>query len=111
MLKGLCKLSKKYSTFTYFAPFFQYQYEEITDKTYTDLLVPISSLTTVNSYFGGFGFGCRFSAIGNRFCVNIFAGGGPKYSSLMGAKKYPDLLEVGYTGITPKLELQMGIAF
>lgn len=108
--QGLSKLTTKFSTFAYFAPFFQYKYEEITDKEYLDN-ISVSVVSIVNSYFGGAGFGCRLTGIENRFCLNAFVGGGLKYSDLSGDKKYSDFFQVGYTGISPKFGFQMGIAF
>lgn len=104
---------RDYSTFTYFAPFLQYRYEEITDvfpHTY-DVSVSEKKNTYVNSGFGGFGFGIRLMAMENRFCLNVFAGGGMKYSDIIGDKNYSDFTEVGYTGIAPKVSFQLGIAF
>ena len=104
-------ITKRYSTFAYFTPYLQYKYEEINDLTYPDFSPPKNSLTIVNSVFGGLGFGFRFTALENRFCLNLFAGGGLKYSDVTGDKKYTDFFEAGYTGFAPKLALQIGIAF
>jgi hypothetical protein len=109
--EALSSIAKRYSTFAYFAPYIQYRYEEITDVISTDVTPPITQLTIVNSGFAGLGFGFRLTALENRFCINIFAGGGLKYSDINGLKKYDDFLEVGYTGIAPKVSFQMGIAF
>lgn len=108
--EAISSVVKKYSTFAYFAPYVQYRYEEITDA------VPAegganTQLTTVNSVFGGLGFGMRLTAIENRFFLNAYAGGGLKYADVNGDKKYADFFEVGYTGIAPKLSFQIGIAF
>lgn len=102
---------QNYSTFAYFAPYFQYRYEEITDNYAVSFSEYEKATSIVNAYFVGFGFGFRFTPIQNRFCLNIFAGGGMKFSNVDGDKKYTDFLEVGYTGIAPKIGLQMGIAF
>ena len=91
--------------------YLQYRYEEITDKIYISELYSVNQISTVDSYFGGLGFGCRLTGIENRFCLNVFAGGGLKYSDLYGDKKYSDFFQVGYTGIAPKFGFQMGIAF
>lgn len=104
-------ITKRYSTFAYFAPYLQYKYEERNDITYPEFSPPKTSVTIINSTFGGVGFGFRFTALENRFCVNMFAGGGLKYSDVKGDKKYTDFFESGYTGFAPKLALQMGIAF
>lgn len=103
-------ISSNYSTFAYFAPFIQYRYEDITDPVSPETF-PYYNTTIVNSTFGGLGFGFRLTALENRFCVNFFAGGGLKYSEVEGLRKYSEFFEVGYTGITPKLSFQMGIAF
>ena len=72
----------------------------------------IQTVTTiVNSCFGGCGFGFRLTGAENRFSFNVFAGGGLKLSDVQGDNKYTDFLEVGYTGLAPKLAFQMGIAF
>lgn len=102
---------KRYSTFAYFAPFFQYRYEQIIDVNVSDSEVPDQTHSFVNSGFAGLGFGFRLAALENRFCLNAFAGGGMKYSDVSGLKKYTDFFEVGYTGIAPKLGLQLGIKF
>lgn len=109
--QGLSKLAKNFSTFAYFAPYLQYRYEEITDKVYINEVSSVNQISTIDSYFGGLGFGCRLTGIENRFCLNVFAGGGLKYSDLYGDKKYSDFFQVGYTGIAPKFGFQMGIAF
>jgi len=103
-------INKNYSTFVYFAPYIQYRYEEIKDADYSDISKKYIT-TFVNSSFGGLGFGIRLTAVENRFCINIFGGGGLKYSEVNGLKKYGGFMEPGYTGIAPKLSLQMGIAF
>lgn len=101
----------KYSSFAYFAPFLQYRYEEITDVI-SFAPAPVETIRTyVNSYFGGMGFGLRISAMENRFSMNLFAGGGLKYSNVYGQRKYDAFTEIGYTGISPKIGFQMGIAF
>lgn len=109
--QGQTKLTKNFSTFAYFAPYFQYRYEELTDKIYISDVYSVNQISTVDSYFGGLGFGCRLTGMENRFCLNVFAGGGLKYSDLLGDKKYSDFFQVGYTGISPKFGFQMGIAF
>lgn len=107
--EALSSVVKKHSTFAYFAPYLQYRYEEITDKISGDALK--NQNTFVNSGFGGFGFGLRLTALENRFCMNAFAGGGLKYSDVNGDKKYADFMQVGYTGIAPKVSFQIGIVF
>jgi hypothetical protein len=103
---------KNYSLFSYFAPYFQYRYEEISDNFYKNSYKSDYTTTTiVNSYFGGAGLGLRFTGIENRFSFNLFAGGGLKYSELIGEKKYTDFFDVGYTGFAPKLDFQIGVAF
>lgn len=109
--EAISTIVKKYSSFAYFAPFIQYRYEEITDVISFEPASVEKLNTFVNSYFGGVGFGLRISAIENRFSMNVFAGGGLKYSNVYGQKKYENFTEVGYTGISPKFEFQMGIAF
>lgn len=109
--EAISSIAKKYSTFAYFAPYVQYRYEEITDVISTDIAPPSTKLTIVNSGFAGLGFGFRLTALENRFCINLFAGGGLKVSDINGLKKYDDFLEVGYTGFAPKISFQMGIAF
>lgn len=101
---------KAYSWFAYFAPFLSYKYEEITDQFSIAPGETRAVRTFVNSGFGGLGFGLRVTGIQNRLSLNIFAGGGLKFSDLNGQQQYSNFLEVGYTGITPKLELQLGIA-
>lgn len=104
---------KNHSTYTYFAPFIQYRYEEITDAfpDSKDVSIVNKENTYVNSSFAGFGFGVRVSALENRFSLNLFAGGGMKYSDVKGDKSYADFTEVGYTGIAPKISFQIGVAF
>ncbi|MEI8137728.1 MAG: hypothetical protein WCH21_10430 [Bacteroidota bacterium] len=109
--EALSSVVKKYSTFAYFAPYLQYRYEEITDRVPTDISISEKEITIVNSGFAGLGFGFRLTALENRFCLNVYAGGGLKYSDVSGNKKYADFTEVGYTGIAPKLSFQIGIAF
>lgn len=111
--EGFSSLMKEHSTFAYFAPFTQYRYEEITDvfQNSTDFSLMDKENTYVNSGFAGFGFGVRLTALENRFCLNLFAGGGMKYSDIIGDKGYSDFTEVGYTGIAPKISFQLGIAF
>ncbi len=104
-------LVKKYSTFAYFAPFFQYRYEDITDVTGSDINGDEYTHTIVNSGFAGLGFGFRLTALENRFCANFFAGGGMKYSDVSGLNRYTDFFEVGYTGIAPKFGIELGINF
>lgn len=108
--EALSLVSRRYSTFAFFAPYFSYRYEEITDIGYYGSR---SGDTTsfIDSYFGGFGFGCRFTGLENRFCLNIFLGGGLKYSFVNGLDKYTEFIKPGYTGIAPKLGFDMGIAF
>ncbi len=100
-----------YSTFAYFAPFVQYRNEKITDLIQGDILVNKNEITIVNSGFAGLGFGFRFTAMQNRFCMNVYAGGGLKYSQVTGNKKYTNFIEVGYTGVAPKVSFEIGIAF
>ncbi|MGZ3862189.1 MAG: hypothetical protein ACXVPN_11745 [Bacteroidia bacterium] len=109
--EALSSIIKRYTTFAYFAPYVQYRYEEITDIILSDAMPAQTKITMVNSGFAGLGFGFRLTAFENRFCINAFAGGGLKYSDINGLKKYDDFLEVGYTGIAPKIAFQMGIAF
>lgn len=109
--EAVSSLMKEHSTFAYFAPFFQYRYEEISDEVPVDSEKSRKQTTYVNSSFAGFGFGIRLSALENRFSMNAFAGGGLKYSDVLGDKKYADFIEVGYTGIAPKVSFQIGISF
>lgn len=109
--EAISSVVKKYSAFAYFAPYFQYRYEQITDPAAADVSTSQNEITIVNSGFAGLGFGFRLTAIENRFCLNVYAGGGLKYSDVNGNKKYADFMEVGYTGIAPKLSFQLGIAF
>lgn len=106
-------LIKNHSTYTYFAPFIQYRYEEITDTSpdSNDISITNKEQTYVNSGFAGFGFGIRLTALENRFTLNVFGGGGLKYSDVKGNRSYADFMEVGYTGIAPKISFQLGIAF
>ena len=78
--EALSSVARKYSTFAYFAPFVQYKYEAIKDNMVGDVLK--TENTFVNSGFGGLGFGCRLTALENRFCFNLYAGGGLRYSDL-----------------------------
>jgi hypothetical protein len=109
--EAISTIIREHSSFAYFATFAQYRYEEITDVIDSETSEQKELKTYVNSYFGGVGFGLRVSAIDNRFTMNIFAGGGLKYSNVYGQKKYDNFTEVGYTGIMPKFGFQMGIAF
>ncbi len=104
-------VSKSYSTFAYFAPYFTYRYEELTEENYSEPFSNNNITTFINSYFGGAGFGFRISGIENRFTMNLFLGGGLKYSLVEGLDKYTDFMRAGYTGISPKAGFQMGIAF
>lgn len=104
------KIVRKYSTFPYFAPFLQYRYEELRDKATIGDAVSYQP-SYVHSGFAGILFGFRLTAMENRFCMNVYGGGGLKVSDTKGAKKYDDFLEVGYTGLTPKLGIQVGIVF
>lgn len=105
-------VSTNYSTFAYFAPYFSYKYEEKMDNGYYESIYQSTdSLTTIHSYFGGFGFGFRLAGIENRFCLNVFLGGGLKYSVVNGLDTYTEFMKAGYTGIAPKMGFQMGIAF
>ncbi len=103
-------LDRRFSTFAYFAPYIQYRYEQILELKTTEA-VPQQTATFVNSGFCGVGFGIRLTGLESRFCMNLFAGGGLKYSDVAGLQKYNDFLSVGYTGIAPKVSFQMGIAF
>ena len=94
-----------YSTYPFFAPFVQYRYEDIRAQSQE------TSNTVVQSLFSGLGFGVRFTGLENRFTLSLFAGGGMKISSSTGPGRYDDFLEVGYTGIAPKIACYMGIAF
>src|SRR5205823_903492 len=85
--EAISAVAKKYSTFAYFAPYVQYRYEEITDVSNSDIVPPLTTLSIVNSGFAGLGFGFRLTALENRFCINVFAGGGLKYSDVDGLKK------------------------
>lgn len=107
----LGSIVKKHSAFTYFAPFVQYRYEEITDLVSTDISTIQQENTFVNSGFVGLGFGMKLTGLENRFSLNIYAGGGLKYSDVNGNNKYDDFFEVGYTGIAPKVSFQIGITF
>lgn len=109
--KSTIALVENYSAFAYFAPYLQYKYEEITDNISMNPSKSDYTLTIVRSYFGGAGFGVRFTGIESRLSLNIFAGGGLKYSELHGSKKYTDFFDAGYTGFAPKLGFQIGIAF
>lgn len=111
--EALNPMIRNHSTYTYFAPFVQYRYEEITDAIpdSKDISVMKKDYTYVNSGFVGFGFGVRLSALENRFTLNVFGGGGLKYSDVKGDKSYADFMEVGYTGIAPKISFQLGITF
>jgi len=109
--EAISTITKRYTTFAYFAPYIEYKYEEITESYVPDISTKTNTLTTVNSGFAGVGFGVRFSGLENRFCLNLFAGGGLKYSDTHGLQNYDDFLQVGYTGIAPKVSFQMGIAF
>lgn len=109
--EALSAITNRHSTYTYFAPFVQYRYEEITDIVSNDITTTVRENTFVNSGFAGLGFGVRLTALENRFCLNIYAGGGMKYSDVQGNKKYADFFEVGYTGIAPKVSFQIGITF
>jgi hypothetical protein len=108
--EAISKIARQYSTFPYFAPFIQYRYEEIRDKVTVGDVVNYQP-SYVHSGFAGVLFGFRFTAMENRFCMNVYGGGGLKVSDTKGAKKYDDFLEVGYTGLTPKLGIQVGIVF
>ncbi len=109
--EAISAVAKKYSTFAYFAPYLQYRYEEITDPVFDGDSQALQKTTYVNSGFGGLGFGFRLTALENRFCLNLYAGGGLKYSDVHGDKRYADFMEAGYTGIAPKVAFQIGIAF
>ena len=104
-------ITRNFSTFAYFAPYVLYRYEQINDSYMTDAITTVESITMVNSGFAGVGFGMRLTANESRFCVNLFAGGGLKYSDINGKSREDGFLQVGYTGIAPKLSFQMGIAF
>jgi len=102
---------QRFSTYGYFAPFALFRYEQIVDAYSSDVSSSLNSTTFVNSGFTGVGFGLRLTGLESRFSMNFFAGGGIKYSDVTGQKSYEDFLQVGYTGITPKISFQMGIAF
>jgi len=102
---------QRFSTYGYFAPFVLFRYEQIVDAYSSDVSSSLNSTTFVNSGFTGVGFGLRLTGLESRFSMNFFAGGGIKYSDVNGQKTYEDFLQVGYTGITPKVSFQMGIAF
>lgn len=104
-------LLARHSAFAYFAPFIHYRYSELRDELRAEGGGTHLAASYIHSAFGGFGFGTRFSALSNRFCLNVFAGGGLKVSSARGEKAYDSFLQPGYTGIAPKVELQAGIAF
>lgn len=104
-------LNRNFSTFAYFAPYVTYRYEQLTEQNVGSTPTPVQQITIVNSGFAGVGFGFRLTANESRFCMNLFAGGGLKYSDNNGSKKYDDFIQVGYTGIAPKISFQMGIAF
>lgn len=103
-------VSSQYSTFVYFAPFANYRYVEKTDVVLAEAIQASNNITYINSLFGGFVFGGRFSGVENRFCLNVFLGGGLKYSVVEGQKEYTEFLRPGYTGIAPKAGFQLGIA-
>lgn len=109
--EALSPVVKNYTTFAYFAPYFQYRYEEIYYGYIQSSPLNGKVQTIVNSYFGGLGFGFRLTAAQSRFTLNVFAGGGLKYSDITGTKNYTGFTEVAYTGISPKVEFHMGIAF
>lgn len=102
---------RNYSTFAYFAPYLQYRYEEMTDNINADALASSREISIVNSASAGVGFGFRLTGNENRFTVDVFAGGGLRLSDLNGASRYANFLEVGYSGLTPRLGFRMGIAF
>ena len=106
--ESIYSINSRYSTFAYFAPYLNYRYEEMKDKNTNDNNY---TSTYCNSVSGGFGFGFRLSALESRLCLNAFAGGGLKYSEVLGLDRYKDFLEVGYTGIAPRLAIQIGISF
>ncbi len=103
-------LDRRFSTFAYFAPYMQYRYEQVLEQATTDAL-PKYTATFINSGSAGVGFGIRLTGLESRFCMNLFAGGGLKYSDVAGLQQYNDFLSVGYTGIAPKISFQMGITF
>lgn len=110
--EALNKLMKNYSTFAYFAPFFMYRYEEVNETIYYGPVSPDQiNKTMVNSGIGGLGFGFRLTAVENRFSLNAFVGGGLKLSDTNGTGNFTAFNEIAYTGIAPRLEFHMGIAF
>jgi hypothetical protein len=103
-------LNRKYRTFGYFAPFAQYRYHERHETTGPASEIQGSTSTYINAFFAGAGFGLRVSSGSNRFCMDVFAGGGLRLADVNGHQRYDDLLQPGYTGIAPKFGFRLGIA-
>jgi hypothetical protein len=101
----------RFTTYAYFAPYISYRYEQITEERTIELGVERQQVSFINAGFAGVGFGMRFTALESRFCLNLFAGGGLRYSDINGLRKYNEFLQPGYTGIAPKVSFQLGIAF
>ena len=105
----------------FFAPYLRFSYTDISEDVtyasstynsnnyYTNISVEQNSY--VRSYSGGLLFGVRMTGAENRFTTSIWAGGGLKASDVAGNQDYKDIYKIGYTGMIPRIGIQLGISF
>ena len=100
----------------YAGPFFSYnrnKYKrEFTENQNTPIAININQSEILNSYSAGAIFGVQFS-IEDKFFLDLYVGGGARHNVSEGDKISPrsNFLDVGYSGVLPKLGFDLGVGF
>jgi len=109
----------------YFGPYLQYQYvvNETTDTETVEYFdekdkkqyyeVDVFYTDMIQAWAGGIVFGLR-SVIFDKLVIDLYAGGGLKYSEIVGNESnyfINGFWSLGYTGVYPKLGMDIGVNF
>jgi len=91
----------------YFAPYIQSQEIQSENQSYTGTLTSTENFSTIST---GVLFGWSFS-FANRINLDIYTGGGIKKSFNSKSSYYAGIWDYGYSGITPRLGIDVGFWF
>ncbi|MCB0395955.1 MAG: hypothetical protein KDD36_04850 [Flavobacteriales bacterium] len=99
----------------FFAPYLVsgYVQRDVTRYSYTNDLGYVDYFEydvneKIKTFNGGITFGARF-VISQRVISDVSVGGGIKYSDVNGHRGKGDLWDFSYTGVTPRVAIQLGI--
>jgi hypothetical protein len=97
----------------YVAPFARFKYREVGNERtqYTgNQQITVSNTRYYSIFSGGMTFGLK-APLAQFFTIDLFFGGGFRYSKAGGNYSHNGFLGPGYTGVIPKMGLRVGVDF